>query len=266
MMMILMLLVMSWASPFREGSKAYEERRYRDAIDWFQRSIAAQEHVTFAWFNMGHALMQLEVFHSALVAYHRALEESPDFLRARESLGDLYFLLGEPHLAIVQYTRLLEAGDSSITLLQKLAESCWQSGGKGQALIWQHKVLQKEPYNRHSLFRMAEWYRDLADYTAARDLIEGPIRSLGDTPPVLFFLAEIYGALKDEDRQIEALRYGLYLNPQADAHRRMLASLYWDRGWYDESIDLIKRGLLTSQNPASFTSLLQNLKKQLGNP
>ena len=99
------------------------EKRYDEAIDAFQRSIAIAPRNADTFQNLGNALRAAERFDEALTAYRKAIEIDPVHTDAHLNLGRALYSFGRVDEATIVYSKWLEA-DPDNAIAQHMLAAC----------------------------------------------------------------------------------------------------------------------------------------------
>ena len=86
--------------------KLVDDARYDEAIDALNTFISEENRNADAWNLLGYSLRKVELYDDSLKAYKKALKLDRKHLGAREYLGELYLVMGEPRKAKKQLKKL----------------------------------------------------------------------------------------------------------------------------------------------------------------
>jgi tetratricopeptide (TPR) repeat protein len=86
--------------------KLVDDARYDEAIDALNTFISEESRNADAWNLLGYSLRKVELYDDSLKAYKKALKLDRKHLGAREYLGELYLVMGEPRKAKKQLKKL----------------------------------------------------------------------------------------------------------------------------------------------------------------
>lgn len=117
----------SW---FNKGNKAYNDKKYEEAIEDYSKAIEINENFTEAYFSKCAAYINLQKFYNAIEDYKKILELNPNYTDAYYSLIQAYIQVGEldkawetlnafvkkepnPYIYMDDYTVLIEALEKS---------------------------------------------------------------------------------------------------------------------------------------------------------
>lgn len=117
----------SW---FSKGNKAYNDKKYEEAIEYYSKAIEINENFTEAYFSKCAAYINLQKFYNAIEDYKKILELNPNYTDAYYSLIQAYIEVDDvdkawetlnefikkepnPYIYMDDYTILLEALDKS---------------------------------------------------------------------------------------------------------------------------------------------------------
>ena len=98
----------NWMPWTNLGNTLVAQRRYSEAMPYYEKALELAPHVDDVQYNAGHLRARQGRFREAEQHFRRAVEIKPTYLPAWESLGDLYAdELNEPQKAIEAYERAI---------------------------------------------------------------------------------------------------------------------------------------------------------------
>src|SRR5262249_9122694 len=95
------------------GNKKNAEKKYRKGLDRVQDAVALDSTYAEAWNLVGYASRKLGDYDKSFAAYQRCLTIKPDFLAAREYLGEAYLEKGQLEKSREQLSFLVKANPES---------------------------------------------------------------------------------------------------------------------------------------------------------
>jgi tetratricopeptide (TPR) repeat protein len=103
-----------------KGNTLYNLGRYEEALEAYEKAIELNpEDAADAWYNKGLLLETIEEYKEALKAYEKAIELNPKISQPHESLGMLYFMLGDLENASQKVKELLKENEKNTFALKE---------------------------------------------------------------------------------------------------------------------------------------------------
>jgi Flp pilus assembly protein TadD len=128
-----------------KGDELYNQERYQEAIEWYDKALAIDPNYTRALNGKGNALLNLEKYQEAIEWYDKALAIDPNYTRAFYNKGNALNRLERYQEAIEyfdkalaidpNYTRALNGKGNALLNLEKYQE----------AIEWYDKALAIDP-------------------------------------------------------------------------------------------------------------------------
>lgn len=224
---VALMIAFTWSSDFERGSEFYQKGQFRQSIASFRKAVEADDRPVFAWFNMGHALVQLKKYHLAVVAYNRAVELQPTWAPPYRLLGDLFYTMEVYPEALAYYRHAEELGESGKYLSLARAEAAFQIGAMTEALKHFEAALKFDPEDVQIYYAITEIYELEKNYTAARETLEEALKlAPASGADLYFYLASLYQSEGKDAESLKALESGLALDYKRHNMRRLLAQKY----------------------------------------
>ena len=104
----------------------------------------------FYYYVLGNALKGKREDTAAVSAFQKAVEMSPRLLRARLSLGEMYFRQGETKASEDQFKHALQISPNNPDVCYWLGRLAYVQGHSKEARDYLHKALQNRPIDDHS--------------------------------------------------------------------------------------------------------------------
>jgi len=234
---------------FKKANGLYDQGKYADAVMVYRAAIREGQYEPFAWFNLGNSLVQLQKHNLAMVAYKRATELAPRFVKPWVLLGDLYYIHGDIGMALSHYARARELGEAGEHIDYATASCYLQARDYVSAERYFEKVLQANPDRLDAWFGMAEGYEKTGDFEQAAHVLRKAIQlSASVNAEVYYTLSYYYTSMDSLALSVMAMEDGLMLSPGNVSARRHLAQMYQQQGSPWMAIFTLEQGL-QSQAP-----------------
>lgn len=141
------------------------ERRFSEAIDYYQQVIFEAPTFAMAHFNLSYSLIQMGKIEQGKASCMKALEIAPDLVQAKDYLGQILIIKGELIQAEAVYNELIAANPKNISALYSLG-NIYKSQGKLESAssIYQKVItIQPEYSQAHFTYASIHKYLDQTD-------------------------------------------------------------------------------------------------------
>jgi Tfp pilus assembly protein PilF len=192
------------------------------ALHCFELSCELKPDFTEAWIFAGMMHRKLGHLQEALHAFIRGAKLAPTNSLAAESLGDVYYDLGDFPQAEKEYRRARKLGSARAGLESKLGLAQIRNGRAAEGLDRLHKAIAREPgfaelHDR--LVAACVWLNRPRDAAAAA---EEKLLRTNPTETDYLRAASIHAQLQDWARATELVKIGLLRFPQSEKLRDAL--------------------------------------------
>ena len=196
----------------RRAASAHLQGRFIEAWLEYEKALLSDPENVYALANAGQLLLQHGDAEGSLPFFHRAAELAPDYALAHNSLGNAYFVLGQPDEALAEYGMTAELDPDYAMPHRNLALTLHQLGRVDEAIE-----------EARTYFRLAPAGTKDADahFNLGLMLEEG-----GSTDEAI---EEYERALADDPRHAKALNN--------------LGLVHFSRGEIDEAAEFYRRAL-----------------------
>ncbi len=130
---------------FEEGLRLFEEGKYEEAIQSFQRASEKEPFEPSYVYNLGVTYYKMEKHDEAIVAYMKMLEIQPDSYSAYKKLGEIYGLKKEFKEAIPYYIKAAELSPEDPDALYDLGACLINTKNYPHALETLSKTVELKP-------------------------------------------------------------------------------------------------------------------------
>jgi len=127
----------SAATFFSQGLSYYDQGRWQEAIDAFERAALVEPDYELAYFGLGITYSRLEFWEKALASFAKAVAISPYHAEAYLGLGVTYTVLGRNHDALEVCTKAVQIKPEYAQAHYALALIYLKLGDQASALeVW----------------------------------------------------------------------------------------------------------------------------------
>jgi tetratricopeptide (TPR) repeat protein len=229
---------------FSLGNAYFRERRYREAIEQFQRALALKPDYDLAVINIAASYRNLGDDEAALAGFEHYLRIDPKDAYVRYQVGEIYLDRGDVARAEQEFKQALEIDDKVAQAKVALGVIAFQRGDSAgaEALIGEAVRLREDVrLARYNLALIAEERGDLQ--TAEREYLE-ELKQHPDSYKAAFNLSRLYERSGERQLQIDALKQSIEGNPRFAEGHVYLAKAYLDSGQQlTEAMGLARKGL-----------------------
>jgi Flp pilus assembly protein TadD len=150
-------------------------RRFPEAAQEFERSLAIKPEDSATLYNYGNALGSEGRFDEAAAMYRRAVAVNPEFGQAYENLGNAESMRGDQQAALAAFRRAHELTPESPFLLMNLANTLFRAGSMAEARTTYEQARAQAPRSPEILTNYGSFLYAQGDYaTAAAVLADVP--------------------------------------------------------------------------------------------
>jgi len=170
---------------YNQGIRSYDQKQYKQAIDYFKKSLWVDPGSKEAHFSLGNAYAKAKFPEEAIREYKKAVEIDPAFLMALHALRDAYSDQQKypDALAILKKARDLNPSDKALTDLYEStaflyacalldeATGLYLSADKAQAYTKLKEAINVYPGFGFAHYTLALFYYNDSDYDQARKIL-----------------------------------------------------------------------------------------------
>ena len=195
------------------------------ALPCFERACALKPDFAEAWIFAGLAHQKRRCLPEALDAFSRGRKLAPHNSLIAESMGDVYYDLGNFPQAEKEFRRARKIGPVLAGLESKLGLAQIRNGRTSEGLALLRKAIVREPGAAELHDRLivtCVWLKRLAEAAAAA---EAKLEQTVPTEKDFLRAASIYAHLNDVDRAADLLKLSLSRFPQSKTLRDALSEI-----------------------------------------
>jgi choline-sulfatase len=235
---------------FSLGNLHFRERRYREAIGYFRKTLELKPDYDLAVINMAMAYRQLGDDEAALAGFEHYLTIDPKNAYVRYQMGEILLDRGDVAGADQNFRAALAIDEKVAPAKNALGTLAFRRGNiqEAERLVRDAIAIRDDVrLARYNLALIAETRGDWR--TAEREYLE-ELKLHPDAYKAAFNLSRLYERSGERGLQIDALRQAIDGNPEFAEGHVLLAKAYLDAGErLQEAVELARRGL--SLDPAS---------------
>jgi Flp pilus assembly protein TadD len=149
------------------GTALTAARRFAEAKQAFDRSLAIKPEDSATLYNYGNALGGEGRFDEAAAMYRRAIAANPTFGQAYENLGNAESMRGDQQAALAAFRQALELTPESPFLLMNLANTLFRAGSMAEARTTYERARAAAPRSPEILTNYGSFLYAQGDFAAA---------------------------------------------------------------------------------------------------
>lgn len=215
---------------FSLGNLHFRERRYKEAIGYFRKTLELKPDYDLAVINMAMAYRHLGEDRAALAGFEHYLTIDPKNAYVRYQMGEILLDRGDPQGAEQQFRAALAIDDKVAPAKNALGALAFERGDLPEAerLIREAIALRDDVrLARYNLALVAEARGDWR--SAEREYLE-ELKRHPDSYRAAFNLARLYERANERELRIEALKQSIAGNPRFAEGHLFLAKAYLESG------------------------------------
>jgi arylsulfatase A-like enzyme/Tfp pilus assembly protein PilF len=235
---------------FTLGNVHFRERKYREAIGYFRKTLELKPDYDLAVINMAMAYQQIGDDEAALAGFEHYLTIDPKNAYVRYQMGEILLDRGDRAGAEQQFRAALAIDERVAPAKNALGTLAFQRGDlQGAERLIRDAIAIRDDVRlaRYNLALIAESRGDRR--TAEREYLE-ELKRHPDSYKAAFNLSRLYEQMGERALQIDALQQAIDGNPGFAEGHILLAKAYLDRGErLQEAVELARKGLSLHPRP-----------------
>lgn len=216
------LLLFLQASAYQAGVQAYTERRYADAIPFFEKAAAGGAQALVAEFMLGNAYLQVHRDEKAVETFAALFQVPPDSAAARVLTAGMMLRAQLATGAATEAGRALEIDPHIPQAHYILGEAALARGDGGKAVAEFQKEIEANPSFFTAYYRLGAAYENRGAWDDAISVLERSIWLNPNHSGPYALIGKAYLKRGDLDDAEGALRHALQMDPQDKAISQLL--------------------------------------------
>ena len=160
----------SWLDLHNQGDECFKQKKWEDAIAFYQQAVKLNPDYFWSCYNFGRALSNLQRWERAVTHYQKAIDLQPSeqvLIDVLQELGGLFEKLGEYDQAISIYYRLTDLNPNSPWAFRGLGNVLLKQNKLDQAVLSYQKSLELKPDEYHTYEMLGLTLEQQEKYDAA---------------------------------------------------------------------------------------------------
>jgi tetratricopeptide (TPR) repeat protein len=171
-------------------------RDYVDADKWLTKSIALNPNDSEAWYYLGRAKYNEELFLEAIPVFQECLARDPKNVKAEDNLGLSYAALGRREEAITAYQKAIAWQTESLVKdsgpFVDLGMLLLDADRPGDAVIYLSQAVAISPNESRAHAGLGKAYSRMNNLAKAQDELETAARLAPDNGALHYVLGQVY--------------------------------------------------------------------------
>ena len=249
---------------FSEGNAAVGSGRLADALDAFQKSLAAKPDFSDAELAIGRVQQQLGRQDEAVASYRRALRLNPSHHDVYGDLGDALMALGQFEDASANYSRAIEAGIESEMSHFRLGNALMAQARLDGAAASYMRALDIKPDFAAAHCNLANALRGMGRTNDALASYQRAVQIAPHFAEAHYNLAVTLQGVSRSDDAIASYVRALQAKPHFPQAHNNLGLVYARNGRIDEAVASFRSALQSDPNFADAHNNLGTSLKESG--
>jgi tetratricopeptide (TPR) repeat protein len=258
-----------WLANNNLGSYLYQEERFKEATEHYQKAIECKPDYPEAHYNLGEVCWRQGRLDEAIEHYQKAVELEPARAEYYINLGNLLAIQGRPAEAIRQFQKALAAEPDYAKAHYNLADVFFAQGRWDEAIEHYQQALKQMPDSVHAHYQMGLALQSRDRFAEAVAQLQKVIELDPKQIPAQNNLAWVLatcpdGSLRDGKKAVALAQQAVQLSGgNAPEILDTLAAAYAEAGSFPEAVATAQRALDISaaQNKKSLAKIIQNQLK-----
>jgi len=155
----------------------------------------------------------------------KALEIKPDNIPILLNVARLHEGTGRRTEAITYYTKVLQIDPNNVLGWLNLGNTMMAQGDFVKAVSFYKKTIELDPWNYFAYFNLGKYYFQSGDYKLSIDSYKKALEIYPSLAYVYIHLASTYIKTKELDKALQAVKTGLWLDPNDPQAKQILNQL-----------------------------------------
>lgn len=236
------------ASHMERGQHYFSEGDFAKASIEFRNAMQIAPKDPAALIMAGRTAERLGRPRDAVGLYQTVVDSKPDNVEARENLGRLLALHGQPDRALTLIEPALAKHPNDASLLTVRAAARMELKNLPGALADINRALQLAPANEEAILLRAGMYRNAGDLDEAVALVAGGVARLPASTDLKLALVNLYEAANQPGKAEEELLALVGQRPQEPQYRYALATYYAQESKVDDAERVLREAVKVFHN------------------
>jgi len=236
------------ASHMERGQHYFSEGDFAKASIEFRNAMQIAPKDPAALIMAGRTAERLGRPRDAVGLYQTVVDSKPDNVEARENLGRLLALHGQPERALTLIEPALAKNPHDASLLTVRAAARMELKNPAGALADIERALELAPANEEAILFRAGMYRNAGDLNEAIALVAGAVAKSPAATDLKLALVNLYEAANQPGKAEEELRTLVSQKPQELQYRYALATFYAQENKVDDTERVLREAVKVFHN------------------
>jgi tetratricopeptide (TPR) repeat protein len=249
------------------GKLAFSAGRYNEAIESFQKAIAADSKEAGARVNLAAALGKLKKYKEAIAQLEAVVKLEPDNVTAHFNLGTLYSHLKNIKKSIEHLQVVVKMSPKDTQARLALAGALRSDGQVDKALEHYTAALSYNPALTWGWVGMSSLLSQTGKHVEALKVLEDAHSRIPHDGPIAHALAHLLASSpvlgKRQGKRALELALKVYQAMKSFEHARTVAMAYAELNQCDKAVEWMEIAIKLAENSRQADSILEMLKRNL---
>lgn len=247
---------------YEQGLQFQQEENWYSAIENYKTALIENPSYSLVYQGLAECFYAIDEYDQALDYVQKALRYRKDSSALKNLEGFILIALSELDKAQKIFEDVLQSYPNDVDARFGLAEIDLSHGKITSATQLYKAALTRQGQNRKALLSLALLSFESGNKAAVRSYISQALRYHGDNAAVHYFAAYL-SALENDNETAEArLKAALKIKPNLDVAKRLLSTVLYMQGRYNEAIKIADERIAVKRNiqDAWYLKTLCNIK------
>ena len=239
-----------------------DQKKYDEAIDYYERVISIDPAYVNAWFGLGGISIDKARYDDAHEKFTKVVSLSPDYAGAWYNLGIIAAAQGKPDEAFKYYEKTLTIDPAYTSACYNISWILLGQKKYDEAIVYSRKVISLNPGHVDALFNIGSAMQNKKNYAGAIEYYE---KALAINPD--YYLAHnnlgiIHQAQCNSDKATVHYERAISIQPEtADAYINM-GNVFRNRGDVQKTVEYYKKSISLKPSLVGLNNLCGYQKEQ----
>ncbi len=239
--------------------------RFEQSVAFHKELLNNHPYNLLGWFNIGHAYTGLKRYDDAAEAFELSLAINEEFEPGHTCLGDVKFLKEDYHSAITSYLEAIKLIKPYKELFLKVAECYEKLEDNGKSRAFLRKAIGVDPYYDEAFYKIGESYKIDEEWQKAISSLERALKLSKDNVESMSALAEAYLNGNEVEKAVELFERILEVDPKTKTNWLNLAAAYFEIGSHREAFVVLNEASVKFEKDADVFYIKAVFYLQVGN-
>ena len=238
----------------------YSEKKYNEALDYFELSLKYNQKNDNVYYNKGLCYTSLNNEVLAIECYNESIKINPSNELAHFKLGKILYDQDKKEEAIQQFYEAFKANGNNYYATYNMAKCYMDLKKYENALEWFNQTLKIDKHYYFSWLSKGRVLYEMKKYNDAIESFKKSIQLNKNKSAGYYYMGQCYYTLKNNDEAKKFLDECIKMDSEHYRARFLLAKIYEKEKKNKEAIGLLKEALKINENYYEAQDLLNKLE------